>query len=345
MVQRSVIAVLLALSSVGCGTPATPAPPGSAAIIGPVTAVGSPEVRDLPSTTETVSNCGGNVIIVKHPSVTVITNHTIEWEVGGELGIGVTIGEGVIPGGVNLSGAFDSHIISGSQSGIEQSTAWDLPAQPNTKMEYTLSWREIWQPGVVQVRLADQSLINVGVRYRTGIQSDIVGQQQLSCDSDQGQLPTETVPIATTTLTAPTVPPTPIPNTEPATIPNTEPGTILSPGDVWYEDGLAAFLSDAKLQYDGITVPVTIQNNTSETILFNWDYGINVVVRDNLGNNFDLASGETYSSVALPPSENQRIFYRLFWGPVTDSNVSYVEVIIRNMSRINEAVWHIPVNH
>lgn len=43
-------------------------------------------------------------------------------------------------------------------------------------------WREVWQPGYVEIRLADQSVVRVNLRYRTGIQSEIVGKQQQICE-------------------------------------------------------------------------------------------------------------------------------------------------------------------
>src|SRR3970040_1453004 len=89
----------------GC-IPQTPAP---APLVGEVVPVGSPETRDLSPTTETVPNCGGsNSTIIKHPSMTVLTTHAIEWEVGGQIGYGANIGGSVIPGGVDLSGTLES---------------------------------------------------------------------------------------------------------------------------------------------------------------------------------------------------------------------------------------------
>lgn len=120
--------------------------------------------------------------------MSVATNWAVEWEVGGTAGTGVRIGDGVIPGGVDLSVSLEGHYANKFDQSIQQGTGWDLPAEPNTIVAYTLMWREVWQPGYVDVRLADQRVVRVNVRYRIGIQSDIVGKQVQLCADEQ--LPT-----------------------------------------------------------------------------------------------------------------------------------------------------------
>lgn len=359
MFQRNVIAVLLALSLVGCGAPATPAPPASAYAVGPVVPVGSTEVRDLTPMTETVSNCGGgNVTIVKHPSMTILTSHTIEWEVGGQIGVGLTIGEGVIPGGVNLSGAFDSHIISGNESGIEQSTAWDLPAEPNTIMEYTLAWREIWQPGAVEVRLADQSVINVNVRYRTGIQSDIIGQQKLNCDGSQEVLSTAEPPSATAI-------PSSVPN------PDTPPGTILEVGQSWRQGALELQLVEKEfysVEYGWLTLSFKLRNLGAQERVINYSLE-NFTAVDNLGRPLKVGAVGNWTftqdcpkNTAVVPS-NDVIYLSagtcqlpdsFTWSigetmamevNLSDQSLQEILVGVSGISSINGAQWRIPINH
>jgi hypothetical protein len=155
-------------------------------LVGEVISEGSPETRDLQPTVETVPNCGGSTsTIVKHPSMTVLTTHAVEWEVGGQVGFGAQIGGSVVPGGIDLSGTLESSLAQSNESGVQQSTAWDLPAEPNSIMEYTLMWKEVWQRGYVNVNPADGRAIKVNVTYRTGIQSDIIGQRRLNCESGQ----------------------------------------------------------------------------------------------------------------------------------------------------------------
>jgi TolB protein len=162
-----------------------------------------------------------------------LTSHSVEWEIGGEVGVGVTIGEGVVPGGVNLNAALDTHLRAGAEQGIQQSTAWDLPAKPNTVMEYTIMWRELWQPGYIEVRFADESVERINVRYRAGIQSEIIEQQELSCDS--GQSATPQADVTPHTPTSPPIPPTdtPIPLTDtpipPPPVPPTDTPKLVEP--------------------------------------------------------------------------------------------------------------------
>jgi len=169
-----------------CISPSPQASVASAPVPGPVVPVGQPEMRDLGPTTETVWNCGsGGGTVVKHPTMSVVTNHAVEWQVGGTVGVGVKIGEGIIPGGADLSASLEGRYVSRLEQGIQQGTGWDLPAEPNTIMVYTLMWREVWQPGYIYVRLADQNVVRVDIRYRTGIQSEIVGKQKQTCGGEQ----------------------------------------------------------------------------------------------------------------------------------------------------------------
>jgi hypothetical protein len=165
-----------------CGPASLSNSTASAPVPGPLVPVGEPEIRDLGPTSETVWNCGsGGGTVVKHPSMSVVTNYAVQWEIGGTTGVGLNIGEGVIPGGVNLSTSLEGRYASSFDQGVQQGTGWDLPAEPNSIVVYTLMWREIWQRGYVDVRLADQNVIRVNVRYRTGILSDIVGKQIQFC--------------------------------------------------------------------------------------------------------------------------------------------------------------------
>lgn len=155
-------------------------------LIGPIVPIGAPEVRDLAPTSEVVPNCDGLVSpVVKHPSMTVGSAHSVEWQIGGSFGTGVTIGEGVVPAGIDLRAALEGHVANDINSSIQQSNAWDLPADPGTIMEYTVMWREVWQPAYVNVTFMnpEPEILRIDVRYRTRVQSEIVGDRVTLCES------------------------------------------------------------------------------------------------------------------------------------------------------------------
>jgi len=157
-------------------------------IAGPVVPVGEPEIIDTGPTVEVVWNCGiGGGTIVKHPSRSVSTGYAVQWEVGGTVGVGLTIGEGAVPGGVELSTSLEGHYANQFDQGVQQGTGWDLPAAENTIVSYTIMWRELWQKGYVYVTLADKSVVRVDVKYRTGFLSDIIGKDAQSCSGEQAQ--------------------------------------------------------------------------------------------------------------------------------------------------------------
>jgi len=206
----------------------------SATVPGPVVAAGQPELRDLSPTTETVWNCGsGGGTVIKHPTMSVITNYAVEWEVGGTVGVGVHIGDGIIPGGADLRASLEGRYVTEFEQGVQQGTGWDLPAEPNSAVVYTLMWREMWQPGYIDVRLADQSVVRVNVRYRTGIQSDIVGKQPLACGTQQ--------PPAQQTTQPPSISPSSPPSEGPFREHRTDAIGSDTLAQVTYSDGIAPF--------------------------------------------------------------------------------------------------------
>lgn len=158
---------------------------GGAPRVGKIVPEGEPVRIDLRSTAERIPNCSGSSsTITKNPSMTIITSHSVEWKVGGQAGVGLTIGEEVIPFGVDLSGALEGSMAEGVDQGFAQVSSWHLSAAPGEIVEYTLAWWELWQPGYIDVTMADQTITRVYVRYRSGIQSDIVAQKATHCDGE-----------------------------------------------------------------------------------------------------------------------------------------------------------------
>src|SRR5690606_30376396 len=209
------------------------------------------ELRVLDPTIEVVSNCGGGSSVAKNISMSVATSHAVEWEVGGMVGVGVVIGEGVVPGGVNLSSALEGHYATQLDQGFTRTVSWELSTEPDTVAEYTLSWREVWQPGYVEITLADQSVIKVRVRYLAGIQSDMEGKRVVKCGIVP--IPTQVYPTETPQVyltetpqvyltETPQVYPTKTPQVYPTETPqigfNVCKDISAYPGFLRYEDGI-----------------------------------------------------------------------------------------------------------
>lgn len=163
-------------------------------IVGPVIPDGDVIWREIPTEPERINNCGaGGGTVSKNPSITVLTGHSVEWEYGGHTGIGLTIGDGIVPASVNLQAALEGRYVTTFDQGMEQQNAWNLPAAPNEIVTYTLMWREAWQPGVVRVTFADQTISEIQVNYRVRIQSEIVDKQVEICDDGEAETPTPTI--------------------------------------------------------------------------------------------------------------------------------------------------------
>jgi hypothetical protein len=161
--------------------------------VGRIVPVGEPVQIDLRPTTERIPNCSGSQsTISKTPSMTIISGHSVEWEVGGQAGVGIKIGEGVLPFGVDLSSALTGIIAEGINQGFSQTSSWNLSAAPGEVVDYTLTWWEIWQPGYIDVTMADQQIVRINVRYRSGVGSDLETQAAFPCDGISGDF-SETV--------------------------------------------------------------------------------------------------------------------------------------------------------
>lgn len=187
--RRPIIAALLLvlMFTAACGGQGGEEPAlAGAPLMGQVVPFGTPIVRDLAPTLEVVPNCDGVTSpVIKHPSMTVGSSHSVEWQVGGSVGTGITIGKGILPGGVDLQAALEGHVANDLTNSIQQSNAWELPADPGTIMEYTIMWREVWQPAYLDVTFMEPepAIARIELKYRTGVQSDIVGDNVTRCDS------------------------------------------------------------------------------------------------------------------------------------------------------------------
>lgn len=153
--------------------------------LGSVMPIGESEIRNMPPKVERIPNCtGSQSVTTKHPSVTSLTQYAVEWSVGGQAGIGVTVGGGVFPISIDLAGTLDGHYAPSIQQSMEKTVAWDLSAEPNTIVEHTIVWREVWQPGQIEVKFANQEVQTIDVIYRVDVDSDIIDQQATDCDGN-----------------------------------------------------------------------------------------------------------------------------------------------------------------
>lgn len=163
--------------------------------------VGNVIYKPLSQTTEIVPNCGGGTEpVVKHPSLTSVSANSVEWEVGGQFGVGLRVQPPGSPVGVDLAGVIEVADRTKLEQNLQQGISWDLPAAPGEIMTYVLSWDELWQAAYVDVTFAEQDVRRVNVTYRTGVQSNIANSYRQACDGSQG---TGSVASATTSLAAP----------------------------------------------------------------------------------------------------------------------------------------------
>lgn len=203
--------------------------------VGTFVPVGQLTWQELERRFETVTNCGtAELLITKHVSMSTTTTHGFRWEVNGHVGTGLTVGKGVVPGGVDLEAAFGFTSGINFQEGVEHSTAWDLPAPHGTVIDFTLAWFEGWQPGYIDVTLADKSITRIDVEYRGGTYSNIVEQHAYDCFGNQ--IPVEVTPIQSQPLPILDISwqlaPTPAPGTTSPPLP-----PAAQPGGTWPEPG------------------------------------------------------------------------------------------------------------
>jgi hypothetical protein len=145
-------------------------------------------------------------------SVTVA--YAVEWEVEGTSGFGLTIGGSIIPGGVDLTSAFSASATEIYNQSLQNTNALTLEAPPDTIVEYTVAWQELWQPGYVEVKLVDQTVHRINLRYRTGVRSDFVTTVSRPCNVEERPQPTVPVDAAATNIPLPEATATNIPPSE-----------------------------------------------------------------------------------------------------------------------------------
>ncbi len=235
-----VVSAALLSACTGTATPVSMAQdpvegiPESNISLNAVVPTGSPIIRDLGTTEETVWNCGPGTTITKNPYASITSNYAVEWEVGGKTGIGLIIGGGELPVEVNLSAALEGHYAQSISEEVTHGTGWNLPAEPGTIIIYTLQWYEMWQPGYIDVVIRGDTPFRVNVLYRIGFQSEIINKEFPDCPDDippgqpspENNIQPAATPLALSTQVSVTLVPqsTPSPVSIPTSVPQ---GTIV----------------------------------------------------------------------------------------------------------------------
>jgi hypothetical protein len=276
---------------------------------------------------------------------------------GGEVGVS-EIAE------VTIEGKLEKHFRESTikHRGHEESVAIEVP--PRTQQEYTLVWRESRREGTVQyIENGESKAVNYS--YRIGLELVSATGRDLPCPGQEpnkmGAMPTPTpyptyTPYPTPTpypTYTPYIVPTPepkeaLPTLSPTSPPkdrDTKPGTVLSPGEAWREEGVIAVLKNVEVRSKGLYLTLAFQNSTGQSIVFEWDRDINVMVRDNLGNIYSWQEGIIEERISLDHGETKNLFSMSFSGPVYQQDVTSVTLTIRDISQIDEATWEIPIYH
>ena len=197
---RWMVLVILALVSAACGSrqpPAEPTPTPTPTLIPTPTSepaptfgnfipVGEPVYRMLGTSTEIVRNCVPNgETLRKNPSRSIMASYSVQWNYEGTTGVGVEIGGGVIPGGASLHASLSATYGQSFNESTMRGDGWELPSRAGQIVTYILEWSEVWQPGYVEVRIANRTLGKIDVMYRTNVSSEIVAEDVQKCDAGE----------------------------------------------------------------------------------------------------------------------------------------------------------------
>ena len=173
----------------------------------------------------------------------------------------------------------------------------------------------------------------------------------LTATPTEPPIPT-TKPTPTASLTAtPADTPIPTATSTPETSDDTPAGTILEIGEPWTKEGLRITLVSISWGETALVIPMEVKNRSGNVILFEWSEE-NFVLVDNLGNRHanncgsgreSLAAGETYQIPCGPTIWKPPLKWSGGWW--FDQNVTDLTLVVTDLSRINEAKWHISVPH
>ncbi len=158
-------------------------------------------------------------------------------------------------------------------------------------------------------------------------------------------------PSATKTPSpSPTSPPSPTPSL-PA---DTPAESVLDVGQTWHQGGMDLNLARVDVQTDGMKFTFRLTNRRSGTVLVHFTAGDFLSITDNTGRRITLEDPGTEFDFTLQPGQGVSIPQDRpyssggdFWAPakMTSPNVSTVTFTATALSSIQNARWHVSVNH
>lgn len=219
-------------------------------------------------------------------------------------------------------------------------------ASPRTNMKFVLLWTEKINEGVVGI---DGRAGQASYRVRVPISVEQVSADDLGCsDNSTDQTTGEIIPESPAQVVMPTATLLPVPAP-------TASGPSIAASDTWSQDGIDVFLDQLKLNSDGISGYVVVNNQTGQSLMFSVD-SRNFALTDNLGNTGDvylrnrtfdiqqiLVAGDGASK--LEAGEKMSIditFTGLNFG---NSSVTYAILSIKELSRATNVRWQIVIPH
>jgi|GEM_PF-6125610 len=166
----------------------------------PFIPVGSSIRREIGSYTEIIENCDGQTeTFLTTPSYPLAADHILEWSYEGITGTTFQLDEQILfldsDGGSESKTTFiDLNEFTLDEAlfetygelyphSVRRGNGWLLSAEPDTAVDYTLIWAEIWQPGYVDLKIENRDPIRIQMLYRTDILGEADSASILGCQN------------------------------------------------------------------------------------------------------------------------------------------------------------------
>jgi len=263
---------------------------------------------------------------------------------GGEVGLSAVVK-------AKIEGAIEQHFVSSQTSGQEHSENVSIEVQAGTHQEYTILWRESRREGTVEFK-ENGEIKSVNYSYRVGLELVSAIGKDLVClgkDNSATLIPTQT-PYPTYTPYPTFTPDIAIQPLETA-IPNDQ-NIGLSLGESYSQGNISLYVSEIDYRSQGsslyLAVQASVRNISTNTITFGYS-NENFILKDNLGNTFPFRGSsfnwpvvlDNGKSKSLQSSSCCGIFFNVDY---TNPAITSFTFIVKNLSGIDYAEWHIPIN-